>query len=37
VRPDQHVAWRGNSDPVDPIKLVDLLRGARIAQARTAA
>jgi len=37
VRPDQHVAWRGNSDPVDPIKLVDLLRGARIAQALTAA
>jgi 2-polyprenyl-6-methoxyphenol hydroxylase-like FAD-dependent oxidoreductase len=36
VRPDQHVAWRGNSEPVDPIKLVDLLRGARIAQARTA-
>jgi hypothetical protein len=37
VRPDQHVAWRGNSEPIDPITLVDLLRGARIAQARTAA
>ena len=37
VRPDQHVAWRGNTEPVDPTTLVDLLRGASIAQARTAA
>ena len=37
VRPDQHVAWRGDSEPVDPMALVDLLRGARIVQARTAA
>jgi hypothetical protein len=37
VRPDQHVAWRSNSEPVDPMTLVDLLRGASIAQARTAA
>jgi 2-polyprenyl-6-methoxyphenol hydroxylase-like FAD-dependent oxidoreductase len=37
VRPDQHVAWRGNSEPADPLTLVDLLRGARIVQARTAA
>jgi 2-polyprenyl-6-methoxyphenol hydroxylase-like FAD-dependent oxidoreductase len=35
VRPDQHVAWRGNSEPVDPVALVDLLRGDRV-QARTA-
>jgi 2-polyprenyl-6-methoxyphenol hydroxylase-like FAD-dependent oxidoreductase len=35
VRPDQHVAWRGNSEPVDPMRLLDLLRGARV-QARTA-
>ena len=37
VRPDQHVAWRGNTEPVDPTTLVDLLRGASITQARTAA
>jgi 2-polyprenyl-6-methoxyphenol hydroxylase-like FAD-dependent oxidoreductase len=30
VRPDQHVAWRGNAEPDDPIDLVDLVRGARI-------
>lgn len=28
VRPDQHVAWRGDAEPVDPLALVDLLRGA---------
>jgi 2-polyprenyl-6-methoxyphenol hydroxylase-like FAD-dependent oxidoreductase len=28
VRPDQHVAWRGNEQPSDPIELVDLIRGA---------
>jgi 2-polyprenyl-6-methoxyphenol hydroxylase-like FAD-dependent oxidoreductase len=28
VRPDQYVAWRGNSVPADPLKLVDLVRGA---------
>ena len=27
-RPDQHVAWRGNAQPDDPMALVDLLRGA---------
>ncbi|MDB5697699.1 MAG: monooxygenase [Alphaproteobacteria bacterium] len=27
-RPDQHVAWRGDAVPADPIALVDLLRGA---------
>lgn len=27
-RPDQHVAWRGDSLPADPLALVDRLRGA---------
>ena len=27
-RPDQHVAWRGNSAPVDSLALIDRLRGA---------
>jgi 2-polyprenyl-6-methoxyphenol hydroxylase-like FAD-dependent oxidoreductase len=27
VRPDQHVAWRGNSLPVDPLHLIDRVRG----------
>lgn len=27
-RPDQHVAWRGNSLPADPLALVDRIRGA---------
>jgi len=26
-RPDQHVAWRGNSVPDDPLALIDLIRG----------
>jgi 2-polyprenyl-6-methoxyphenol hydroxylase-like FAD-dependent oxidoreductase len=26
-RPDQHVAWRGNALPDDPLALVDLIRG----------
>jgi 2-polyprenyl-6-methoxyphenol hydroxylase-like FAD-dependent oxidoreductase len=34
VRPDRHVAWRGNAAPPDPLALIDHLRGARIA-ART--
>jgi 2-polyprenyl-6-methoxyphenol hydroxylase-like FAD-dependent oxidoreductase len=29
VRPDQHVAWRGDSLPADPAGLVERLRGAR--------
>ena len=29
VRPDQHVAWRGDTVPADVLALVDLLRGAR--------
>ena len=28
VRPDRHVAWRGNAAPDDPLKLIDHLRGA---------
>jgi hypothetical protein len=27
-RPDQHVAWRGNAVPDDPLALIDLVRGA---------
>jgi 2-polyprenyl-6-methoxyphenol hydroxylase-like FAD-dependent oxidoreductase len=36
-RPDQHVAWRGDSEPADPLSLIDLLRGAGIKSARKAA
>ncbi|WP_346779313.1 aromatic-ring hydroxylase C-terminal domain-containing protein [Mycobacterium camsae] len=28
IRPDQHVAWRGNSAPSDPLRLIDTIRGA---------
>lgn len=27
-RPDQHVAWRGNAPPPDPLMLIDRVRGA---------
>jgi 2-polyprenyl-6-methoxyphenol hydroxylase-like FAD-dependent oxidoreductase len=27
-RPDQHVAWRGNALPADPLALIDHIRGA---------
>jgi hypothetical protein len=27
-RPDQHIAWRGDAVPVDPLALVDRVRGA---------
>ena len=27
-RPDQHVAWRANEPPADPLALIDRLRGA---------
>ena len=33
VRPDQHVAWRGDVLPTDPRSLIDLVRGACIAAA----
>ena len=29
-RPDQHVAWRGNQPPAEPLSLIDRLRGALI-------
>jgi 2-polyprenyl-6-methoxyphenol hydroxylase-like FAD-dependent oxidoreductase len=29
-RPDQHVAWRGNHLPADPLALIDRVRGAAI-------
>jgi 2-polyprenyl-6-methoxyphenol hydroxylase-like FAD-dependent oxidoreductase len=29
VRPDQHVAWRGDKEPSHPLDLIDLVRGAR--------
>jgi 2-polyprenyl-6-methoxyphenol hydroxylase-like FAD-dependent oxidoreductase len=28
TRPDQHVAWRGNALPADPLALIDRVRGA---------
>jgi hypothetical protein len=27
-RPDQHVAWRGNALPDDPLALIDRVRGS---------
>lgn len=36
-RPDQHVAWRGDAEPADPLALIDLVRGAAIKSARKAA
>ncbi|MGR3363258.1 MAG: FAD-dependent oxidoreductase [Maritimibacter harenae] len=32
ARPDNHIAWRGDAVPPDPTALVDLLRGARMAE-----
>jgi 2-polyprenyl-6-methoxyphenol hydroxylase-like FAD-dependent oxidoreductase len=37
VRPDQHIAWRGDAPPADPMGLVDLIRGAAPLAARAAA
>lgn len=28
VRPDQHVAWRGNDVPADPSRILEIVRGA---------
>ena len=28
IRPDQHVAWRGNGAPTEPLALMDSIRGA---------
>jgi 2-polyprenyl-6-methoxyphenol hydroxylase-like FAD-dependent oxidoreductase len=33
VRPDQHVAWRGDEQPAVPMDLIELVRGARRASA----
>lgn len=33
VRPDRHVAWRGDAEPASPMELLDLVRGARAMQA----
>ncbi|TWF77227.1 2-polyprenyl-6-methoxyphenol hydroxylase-like FAD-dependent oxidoreductase [Pseudonocardia hierapolitana] len=30
ARPDQHVAWRGDRVPAEPLRLVDLIRGASL-------
>jgi 2-polyprenyl-6-methoxyphenol hydroxylase-like FAD-dependent oxidoreductase len=30
VRPDQHIAWRGDAEPAAPIELIDLVRGAGV-------
>jgi len=35
VRPDQHVAWRGDKEPAAPLGLIDLVRGARIMSVRS--
>jgi 2-polyprenyl-6-methoxyphenol hydroxylase-like FAD-dependent oxidoreductase len=32
VRPDQHVAWRGDNQPPEPLDLIDHVRGAGIAE-----
>jgi hypothetical protein len=37
VRPDQHVAWRGDAEPAEPLDLIDLVRGARVEAARSSA
>jgi len=29
VRPDGHVAWRGDAAPADPAAIIDTVRGAR--------
>ena len=31
VRPDQHVGWRGNEQPLAPLELMDLVRGVAVA------
>jgi hypothetical protein len=37
VRPDQHVAWRGDEEPANTLNLVDLVRGAaRASMAKSA-
>jgi 2-polyprenyl-6-methoxyphenol hydroxylase-like FAD-dependent oxidoreductase len=36
ARPDQHVAWRGDTIPQDPLALIDLVRGAAATRRPTA-
>ena len=36
VRPDQHVAWRGDAEPAALLELIDLVRGARAGNAAEA-
>jgi hypothetical protein len=36
ARPDQHVGWRGNDIPHDPLALIDRIRGASTAKTRAA-
>jgi hypothetical protein len=33
VRPDGHVAWRGDTPPADPLAVMDRVRGAAGAEA----
>jgi hypothetical protein len=35
ARPDQHVAWRGDALPEDPLALIDLIRGAPVPESIT--
>ena len=35
VRPDGHVAWRGNDDPVNASAIIDAVRGAGASGFRT--
>ena len=37
IRPDQHIAWRSDAEPADPMGLIDLIRGAAVTAARKAA
>jgi 2-polyprenyl-6-methoxyphenol hydroxylase-like FAD-dependent oxidoreductase len=37
VRPDQHVAWRGDDSPRAPLELIDVIRGASTISSRKVA
>jgi 2-polyprenyl-6-methoxyphenol hydroxylase-like FAD-dependent oxidoreductase len=30
IRPDQHIAWRGHEIPVDPLAVIDRIRGSQV-------
>jgi len=36
VRPDQHVAWRGDKEPSSPMELIEIVRGAHTPSSREA-